>query len=83
MGRKPSSTPEIIGNVPRSKKEKTIRAGDESLWSINERDLEMADASNLLKVGVVTEFGSDRSHSVSTVGKNSVAVVGAEEMVGA
>jgi len=81
MGRKPSSTPKIIGNLPRSKKEKPVRAGDDSLWSVDGRDLEMADASNLLKVQVVTDFGSERSHSVSTVGKNNVEVVGTEEVI--
>jgi len=68
MGRKPSSMPEMVGNVPRSRREKP--AQPQSLWSVDGGDLEMLtvtdDNDNHLKVHVVTDFGSGRSASVST-----------------
>jgi hypothetical protein len=67
MGRKLSSMPEVIGNVPRSNKGKPpVRAVDDSLWSNGGTEVELANSSNFLKVQVVTEFRSDRLGSVST-----------------
>jgi hypothetical protein len=72
MGRKPSSAPEVLGNVPRSNKGKPARAAvGDSLWTLDGREAEMAD-NQYLKVQVVTDFGSARSESVST-GATAVA----------
>jgi len=70
VGRKPSSAPEVLANVPRSNKGKPVKFPGDSLWSRDRQDeragedYEMTD--NHLKVHIISDFGSERWGSVST-----------------
>ena len=68
MGRKPSKNPEVVGNVPRSGRNR-VQMSEGSMWStmqVDDRELEMPD-NNLFKVSVSNGLKSEgRSGSIAT-----------------